>query len=544
MSALLRLQSFEDLTKIFLFIDAPYVVVGHRHVCKHHLLSVELRLVLYQIVVDFVPQSMDLSVLIHLAIATAIVGTVGCVLVSEAKTNHNENPLIKCIEALDYLHETLPIQTPLEDRCKRYAVVTSFMTAKGRPQHQAKSSLGKLSVGEINRFYRKLEAKGELPLLYMTAIDGYRASKLGPPFLELIECLKRIDRPCVDTYLNNPELLLIVDLHKQVLRRPETKFDLANIESADFSPAFLRSLECLFRNNLHDSSAGWKRSTDLYRNDQQAKKGFPWGQCDPEEMSTRHHHRELERLRNHRTKLLDPSVVERTRERQRQRRLRQGRKDRHCRCRTHRKGPRLGSLQQIYDRYQPYATQSESPVSPSLPFAQRRNMRRPTDRDSAEQQWAYPGTEVAPVAGATSSTVLPDSQSSEIEPRTNLRTQHELNQNSQDLAAQHTLRSTRPLLSSSERAPILESPPMSEIDQAELTPRAPCNLAFEYNCQAYDHLTDLSHYDTYALPTLDQFDDTDSVLQSFLDMSGESKQNKFVDTRDSDPYSLSNGGYE
>lgn len=225
--------------------------------------------------------------------------------------------------AMDYLHAALPEQMSLEDRCKRYAALTYFLPPRGQPQPITVLRACKLSAEEIDQVYRRLELRDELAVLYMTVIDGYRAaSHLGPPFLELIECLRRVDRPYVEAFLNQPELVTIAYLHKRILESPDTMIDLDSIDQQHFTVAFRTSLENIFKNNLisetqttQDREQGNRTdSSHLYPNIGGERKAHRRRR----ELVTSHRHREQERLRKRRLHILQPNVVQaKTRERQR-----------------------------------------------------------------------------------------------------------------------------------------------------------------------------------------------------------------------------------
>lgn len=255
---------------------------------------------------------MDLPIRLCVVIATIMMRNSECM--PHVYDNDDKFTNIRCTDtndAMDYLHSSLPDQMPLEQRCKRYAVIASYLTSKGPPQHWAMCRVGS-SDEEIEQLYRRFDAH-ELATLYMTVIDGYRAaSYLGPAFLELIECLKRIDRPYVETYINNPELTLIVDLHKQVVQSRDTMIDLDSIDLRNFSTAFRISLENIFKANLIGDTLITQNQVDNKDPGASGPNKLEIGEQKVPRFRRRlistHRHREQERLRRYRLRILQPHM--------------------------------------------------------------------------------------------------------------------------------------------------------------------------------------------------------------------------------------------
>lgn len=269
-----------------------------------------------------------------MVIGTVILCNAGCTLAVQCNEDDEVPPskFYDSVDAMDYLHHSSPTQATIEERCKRYAVMASSLASRGPPRHLTMSLVLKMSEENVEQFYRRLDAKDELAPIYMAAIDGYRAaSYIGPPFLELIECLKRLNRPYIKYYLENPELILILDLHKKIVQYPDMKIDLNSIDLRKFSPAFRISLENIFQKNLIvDSSDNQDRGdgagasfSDQPTNEggQQSSTEHSKVQIGPQRMVTTHRHREQERLRKRRLYLLRPDV-ERSKKRQQYTRLR------------------------------------------------------------------------------------------------------------------------------------------------------------------------------------------------------------------------------
>lgn len=222
-------------------------------------------------------------------------------------------------EAMNHLYERLPQQMVLEDRCKRYIVMTSFLKPKGRLHTLALQKVLKLSEAKLNRIHQELQARGELDELYMAAIDGYRAaSSLGLAFLELVECMKRIDSPLVKNYLEGAELKLILELYKQVHESAHTKINLDQIPGLKrYHRAFIVSLMHLFRDRIHSDNPLYRSL--MYRKGDESSSSGPAPPIDEKNDAAvrakrrderryfaEHRHREQERLRRRRIKLIHP----------------------------------------------------------------------------------------------------------------------------------------------------------------------------------------------------------------------------------------------
>lgn len=243
-------------------------------------------------------------------------------------------------EAINYLHQHLPPQMTLEDKCIRYAVITSMIRPKGRLHNQAVIKVMNMSEEQLIKIYEDLRADNELGAQYMTAVDGYRAaSMLGPALLELIECLKKVDDITVRMYLDGEELQLILALYQQIIQSPGEKINMANHFSLNtFSRAFLISLKHIFRDQIQFDT-GIKRFIDKSGEmDERPYTSPPSQHLLPDHPSSEtgrlylrrqerkrlaaHRHREQERLRRQRQKILDPvSEREKARFWQKQRRL-------------------------------------------------------------------------------------------------------------------------------------------------------------------------------------------------------------------------------
>lgn len=153
-------------------------------------------------------------------------------------------------KALNYIHDSLPGNTPLEEKCQRYAVLLSMSATLGVPYELSVSKLIMLDGYSLNLQYQKIDAD-DMSSFYMSAIDRYRITQLAPPFLEIIECLRMIDKPFVKVYLSNDELKIIVDLYKMVLGMPVTMVNLSGADLRTFHPSFQKTLRQLFQGHLN-----------------------------------------------------------------------------------------------------------------------------------------------------------------------------------------------------------------------------------------------------------------------------------------------------
>lgn len=246
-------------------------------------------------------------------------------------------------EAVDFMSQLLPDQMPLQERCKRYTLLFQFIKEKRLPSRHEVFRLSEISAEEVSKRYQEIDAR-DLSEFYMIAIDGYRASKLSRPVLELCECLSLIGTPYGEMYLKNPELTMTLDLYKRVLESPETKIDLGKMELRNFHPASQQRLKILFKEYLKDSDVSSDNSTELKRGrgrpvsepprssgipparrrkvpiagvtdeeliEQRRKRNRDLGRGRLRRFRERHpsRHREQERLRQQRLRILNPELV-------------------------------------------------------------------------------------------------------------------------------------------------------------------------------------------------------------------------------------------
>lgn len=222
---------------------------------------------------------------------------------------------IKCnniAEAVDYLYEHLPHQLSAAQRCQRYAVMLSFIKPKGRLHNKAVASVLEMSDYEVDRQYQALETSGEPGARFMTAIDGYRAaSRLGPAIFELVECLKRVKSSMVEEYLSSAELNLILDWYKKVIYSPGTKLSLDRTQlSEGFSYSFIMSLMNLFKDYIRDVPPSVSQTSTEAGSAQQPMQSQNGAaplrkRKETDRVMVTHRRRERERLRKKRAKLLN-----------------------------------------------------------------------------------------------------------------------------------------------------------------------------------------------------------------------------------------------
>lgn len=145
----------------------------------------------------------------------------------------------------NFMHRSLPADMPTLDRCKKYAVLLSIAATGGMPNQSTVAKLAEENMERVDKLYQTLEIS-ELMNRYMTAIERYRVTKLAPAFLDIVDCLKLMNLPVVNKYLDNEELIIIIDLYKRVLGLPATRVDINNLNLYRFHPTYRVSLAYLF----------------------------------------------------------------------------------------------------------------------------------------------------------------------------------------------------------------------------------------------------------------------------------------------------------
>lgn len=155
-------------------------------------------------------------------------------------------------DATNFLYESMSSDMPMEEKCKRYAVL--LILASGSVTYQTTvTHLSVLSEDILDKHLKKTDI-ARLSALFMKAIDKYRASQLDPAFLDLIHCLRQIDTPEVKAYMEEPELIVLENLYRQLLNKPDIKLDLGILQLSEYPSSFRTSLGILFAGHLKDES--------------------------------------------------------------------------------------------------------------------------------------------------------------------------------------------------------------------------------------------------------------------------------------------------
>lgn len=244
----------------------------------------------------------------YFAVIISVISNVGCI----PSDIEDEEGLISrngIPGALNYLIRDFPKNMTLDDRCEMYAVLLSQIDRKHRTHRRAVSQVLAMKKDEVKEHYERLP-RDALTELYMNGIDNYRsAASLAPPFLELVECLRRLGGPVIDFYLRNPELIIIMDFYKQILANPESKINMTSMNLDVFQPTFVESLRYIFGKHLENLK---------YRHSDLTTTGSTHY---IHHYKSSYRHREHERLRKQRIRILRPDL-ELAKERKRARRRR------------------------------------------------------------------------------------------------------------------------------------------------------------------------------------------------------------------------------
>lgn len=142
-------------------------------------------------------------------------------------------------------HRSLPDQMPLKAKRVRYAVSLWMLETEGITGQLALLQLSGLREDILALLYEEINA-ADLASRYMTAIDTYPRKQLEPAFIDLIECLMMLDTPSIRTFLNDPELAIIVRSYKLALGPLAAILDLESVDLRQFSTSFRATLKKLF----------------------------------------------------------------------------------------------------------------------------------------------------------------------------------------------------------------------------------------------------------------------------------------------------------
>lgn len=220
-------------------------------------------------------------------------------------------------QAVNFLKENLHPNMAFEEQCKRYAVLSDISLAVKFPYKKTLLEVATMELDVLNEQYDQLGIE-RISYGYMSVIDRYRVTKLAPPILDLIECLKKIDRPTVRTYLANEELNIIIDLYKQVLEQPEKEIAAGNVNLKRLRPVFRNKLRNLFsdycdidkilgipssssQNPIHPSSKSESSSAEAQSIEQSRE-------SELEKQSSLERRREMARLKQYRRRVLYPEL--------------------------------------------------------------------------------------------------------------------------------------------------------------------------------------------------------------------------------------------
>lgn len=163
-------------------------------------------------------------------------------------------------QALSSLREYMPDNMPMDERCKRYAVLFTMCDMQAQPHQLAVNQLVVLHEDILNLVYRALDWSN-LKLHLMTAIDRYVTTKLEPPFIDLVECLRIVDPSLIGTYPNQ-ELTVLTILYEEVLAHPSTPIDINGLDLTGYTPHFQHIIRTLFtgKNGTHEESLELNRT--------------------------------------------------------------------------------------------------------------------------------------------------------------------------------------------------------------------------------------------------------------------------------------------
>lgn len=236
--------------------------------------------------------------------------------------------------AINFVHKYLPPEISEEERCKRYAVLSDLAAPEVLPRQSTILDVALMDDDDLDEYYGRMSAD-RISKAYMIVIERYRITELSPPFIELVDCLRRIETPEVRTYLSNRELIVILDLYKQVLGLPGTTVDVNNLDLTKFHQAFRETLNRLFGRHFPgifqisdqaDTDTGSKSSSYLGATNAQSDTAM---RREYLRMQAKSRRRERARLAKQRLRLMNPDLVkEQNRRHQKERRKRNRGKER------------------------------------------------------------------------------------------------------------------------------------------------------------------------------------------------------------------------
>lgn len=152
-------------------------------------------------------------------------------------------------ESITYMYNQLSSDMPLEEKCKRYAILSSKALIERLPYQRTALYVATMDESRLNQSYKDMNIS-QISSALIAAVDRYRITKLERPFIDIIECLKQLNMSSVQEYLKDDELVIILDLYKQVLGLPSSMIDIKSLDLGQFHPAFASTLKVLFRGRL------------------------------------------------------------------------------------------------------------------------------------------------------------------------------------------------------------------------------------------------------------------------------------------------------
>lgn len=274
---------------------------------------------------------MDLLKWMYLAISLSVLRCISCGQNETAPQNPRNLKRFQDIpQALNYMYGYLPEFMPMEEKCKRYAVLASC-TPNGLPYESTVKEIVMMHNNILNRHYRELEPD-KLILLYSTTIDRYRVTQLAPPFIDLIECLKNIDIPEATEYAFDEELVLLLDIYKRILGRTDTVLELEKLDLFKFPQAFFAALNQLFKGFIEVDMAldsAYQPSITITRTLQPGEQLPFYSKRELTDEQIKFRRRERSRLAQRRIRILDAESLRnqnrRSREQRQEKRKRQER---------------------------------------------------------------------------------------------------------------------------------------------------------------------------------------------------------------------------
>lgn len=149
-------------------------------------------------------------------------------------------------KAISLMHKCLPGHLSTDEKCKRYSVL-SIKPITEKVPYETALSVAMMESAEVNAHYDELD-ESQIIWNYMIALDRYRVTQLAPPFLEILECLRRINTAEARRYLDNPEIVLIANLYRRALGLlNESSVDMVRIDFDKFHESFKTTVRNLFR---------------------------------------------------------------------------------------------------------------------------------------------------------------------------------------------------------------------------------------------------------------------------------------------------------